>query len=374
MRKLTLLMLALLVNSAQAQYFSSPFNTGSDGTVIFPEGVYPFEEGDEVAAVSPRGTIGGAIQWQARGSHVLTVWGDNSMTEAVDGFLEGERLFYAWWDGEIERTFTTTYLPGMARSIDGLYRTNVLYVVGSVTAEAQDTTLQGEWLEAAIGTQGSAMATESGTTVNASGGDIFGTSDEFYYVYQPIGDGTITAKILSQTRTDAWAKAGVMVRESLDPGARNVFVALTADKVRLHQQRSSDRTLYETFGKSTYPQYVKITRLGDVITGGFSQDGLTWVMADTVRLDMQSAYVGLAATAHNRSTMSTAIFEDVKIDLPPGPESTPDPIPEPTPDPEPIPDPEPTPDPLPDPEPTQIEVLARIEALLQEILDLIERL
>jgi hypothetical protein len=36
------------------------------------------------------------------------------------------------------------------------------------------------------------------------------------------GDATISAKVTSQQNTDPWAKAGVMLRASTDPGARSV--------------------------------------------------------------------------------------------------------------------------------------------------------
>ena len=51
-------------------------------------------------------------------------------------------------------------------------------------------------------------------TVSGSGADIFGTADEFHFVYRQInGDTTITARVASLQNTNVWAKAAVMIRE-----------------------------------------------------------------------------------------------------------------------------------------------------------------
>ncbi len=78
-----------------------------------------------------------------------------------------------------------------------------------------------------IGSPGLAGSTTyNGTqyTVQGSGADIWGTSDQFQFSYTPVsGPTTVIARVNSLTNTNAWAKAGVMIRESLDPGAKNVF-------------------------------------------------------------------------------------------------------------------------------------------------------
>ncbi len=55
--------------------------------------------------------------------------------------------------------------------------------------------------------------------MNGIGTDIYGTSDQGRFVYKQLtGDGTIVARVdrLDST-THVWAKAGVMIRGSLDP-------------------------------------------------------------------------------------------------------------------------------------------------------------
>ena len=51
------------------------------------------------------------------------------------------------------------------------------------------------------------------------GADIWDTSDQFQFVYQPLqGDVEVIARVASLQYADAWSKAGVMIRESLTGG------------------------------------------------------------------------------------------------------------------------------------------------------------
>ena len=65
-------------------------------------------------------------------------------------------------------------------------------------------------------------------TVNGAGTDIWGTSDQFNYVYQPLagdGNGTIIARVTSQSNTSSNAKAGVMIKQSTTAGSDYVLIA-----------------------------------------------------------------------------------------------------------------------------------------------------
>ncbi|MBV8951133.1 MAG: PQQ-binding-like beta-propeller repeat protein, partial [Actinobacteria bacterium] len=50
-------------------------------------------------------------------------------------------------------------------------------------------------------------------TIQGGGGDIWDVSDEFHFVWQSLAaDGSISTRVASQSNTDPWAKAGVMLR------------------------------------------------------------------------------------------------------------------------------------------------------------------
>jgi len=60
-----------------------------------------------------------------------------------------------------------------------------------------------------------------------SGADVYGANDQSHYAYQTLnGDGSIVARVRYQTESSAWAKAGVMIRQSGDPAGSNFVDAL----------------------------------------------------------------------------------------------------------------------------------------------------
>ena len=72
---------------------------------------------------------------------------------------------------------------------------------------------------------GSAGVTNGVFTVAGCGADIWNTADAFRFVYVTTNSGacTVIARVASLQNIDPWSKAGVMIRDSLDPGAANVL-------------------------------------------------------------------------------------------------------------------------------------------------------
>jgi len=76
-------------------------------------------------------------------------------------------------------------------------------------------------------------------TMTAAGADIWGTSDQFHFAYKTLtGPGTIIARVESLTNTHAAAKAGVMIRESLEPDSKYAFAVITAENGVASQGRT----------------------------------------------------------------------------------------------------------------------------------------
>jgi hypothetical protein len=72
-------------------------------------------------------------------------------------------------------------------------------------------------------------------TVKGSGNDIWGTDDQFYYLFKAMkGDGALVAKIDSLEVSTPYAKAGVMIRESLASSSKYSFVVRTAENGLRH--------------------------------------------------------------------------------------------------------------------------------------------
>ncbi len=150
-------------------------------------------------------------------------------------------------------------------------------------------------------------------TVTGGGGDIWESSDQFYYVYQPTaGDTEMETKILSQQNTNDWAKAGVMFRETLDPGSKHAIMAITPSNGAVFQRRTStDGASENTQAAAAAPVCVKLARNGNVFTGWIStDDGDIWSEVGSVTIDMaDSYYIGYAVTSHVQGSGCTVTFD-----------------------------------------------------------------
>ena len=92
----------------------------------------------------------------------------------------------------------------------------------------------------AVAAAGSYNVSGTTITVRGSGADIWNQADEFYYAYRTLaGDGEVTAQVASISNTDAWTKAGVMMRESLAANSRYALMLVTPGKGAAFQYRLS---------------------------------------------------------------------------------------------------------------------------------------
>jgi hypothetical protein len=169
----------------------------------------------------------------------------------------------------------------------------------------------------AVGAAGSADFSNGTYTISASGSDIWGTADAFHYVYQTLsGDGTIVARVDSLGNTDPWAKAGVMIRESMDPGSMFADMVVTPGNGAAFQRRDANGAFaIHTPGPSVQaPYWVELVRTGSVVTGYVSPDGQNWTVVGSDFIPLSAnVYLGLAVTAHNNSAVTPATFDEVAV-------------------------------------------------------------
>jgi regulation of enolase protein 1 (concanavalin A-like superfamily) len=168
-----------------------------------------------------------------------------------------------------------------------------------------------------VGIAGSATANNGTVTVNGSGADIWNTSDAFRYVYQPLtGDGQIVARVASQQNTDQWAKAGVMIRETLDPSSSYALAAVTPGNGVVFQWRNGSGTNSnaQSGPNVTAPTWVKLVRQGNTFRSYGSSDGQSWTLIGYQTISMaNTVYIGLAVTAHNSSLVNTSTFDNISV-------------------------------------------------------------
>jgi regulation of enolase protein 1 (concanavalin A-like superfamily) len=155
-------------------------------------------------------------------------------------------------------------------------------------------------------------------TIDAAGADIWGTSDQFHFVYQPLaGDTVITARVDALAAVDSWSKAGVMIRSSLNANAAHAYALVAPGYGTIFQRRQSvggASVLSSGSGNAVAPTWVRLARSGSTVTASLSSNGTSWttIGSDTIALGA-TAYVGLAVTSHNAARSTSAAVSSVTV-------------------------------------------------------------
>ncbi|NLT75516.1 MAG: hypothetical protein GXX98_03245 [Planctomycetes bacterium] len=154
--------------------------------------------------------------------------------------------------------------------------------------------------------------------MNGIGADIWDSADEFRFAYRSLsGDGSIVVRVESLLESNAWAKAGAMIRETLEPGSKHAMVVVTPANGVSFQRRpvaNADSESSDAAGLAV-PHWVKLTRTGSVFTAQRSADGVSWIDVPAiapVNIAMPAnVYIGLALTSHDPAIPTGAEFSDV---------------------------------------------------------------
>jgi regulation of enolase protein 1 (concanavalin A-like superfamily) len=161
-------------------------------------------------------------------------------------------------------------------------------------------------------------------TLGASGADLWNAEDEGRFVYKTLtGDGSITAKVESLTNVQAWAKAGVMIRESDGADSVDAYMVTSAENGLTFQYRletfaaaaSDTATRSDAWiNNNDKPVWVRVERVGDQCNGYISLDGENWEAStsnpQTIPM-IQSVKIGLCATSHDNNVSTVAVFSDI---------------------------------------------------------------
>jgi phosphatidylserine/phosphatidylglycerophosphate/cardiolipin synthase-like enzyme/regulation of enolase protein 1 (concanavalin A-like superfamily) len=217
---------------------------------------------------------------------------------------------------------TTYYWKVVSRTMANLTATSATWSFSTGTSTgggSGTTTLPNGWTTSDIGgvaAAGSASVSGSTFTVKGSGADIWGTADEFRFVYKPLtGDGSITARVDSITNQNAWSKAGVMMRETLAPGSKHATMLVSSSRGLAFQRRTSTNgsSLSTAGAQATAPYWVRITRTGTTFRAYQSTNGSTWTLIGSATMNVTpTIYVGLAVTSHADGAVTTATFSGVQ--------------------------------------------------------------
>ena len=163
---------------------------------------------------------------------------------------------------------------------------------------------------------GSATYSGGSYTITAGGAGIWGTADQFHFVYEPAsGDLDLRLHVASVSAADSYSSAGVMIRESLAPGSKHAFMLLSAGRgYSFNQRMQTDGITDGLAGPGPAPGWVRLTRVGSLFTAYRSSDGMTWTQLNSVTVTMGSAvYAGIALTANTPTATTTAVVDTFSV-------------------------------------------------------------
>ncbi|HEX4055795.1 MAG TPA: glucoamylase family protein [Tepidisphaeraceae bacterium] len=202
------------------------------------------------------------------------------------------------------------------------------------TAAFSDVSLfEGGWTDNDIGSPaigGSADydAPSDTNTISGNGSDIWGMADQFNFASTTMtGNGSVLTYVDSITNTNAWAKAGVMIRNDITAGSAFAAVLVSPTNGITFEWRttaggSANQEISSPAGGPTpAPVGLELTRSGNSFTAYYSTDGITWIQvgpSQTVALNT-TALAGLAVTSHNTGALCTAAFSSTGIGSSPAP-------------------------------------------------------
>jgi len=189
------------------------------------------------------------------------------------------------------------------------------------------------WFQGQPASVGSFVEAPVGTyTITASGADIWAVdgveADEFHYAFKTLaGAGSIVARVESVDNTNAWAKAGVMIRETLDPDSAHAMMVVTPASGVSFQRRpgTGGTSVDNTTAGITAPYWVKIERdLGGSFSAYSSANGSAWQklgVAEPIQMGT-NVFIGLAVTSHDAALTCQAVFTNVTTTGTVGPQWT----------------------------------------------------
>ena len=190
----------------------------------------------------------------------------------------------------------------------------------AMTASSTDTPPPLPWTSGSIGSGMVSGSTSynAGTVSQSGSGALGSTSDKLNFSYQTLsGDGEIIAKISTLQDTGSLSGVGVMIRETLATNSKYVFMGMSGANIYRTANRATtgDIATSASSGTGTVPNtWVKLVRVGDVITASKSTDGATWVSVGSTTVTMAtSCYIGLAVSSGSDTILNSSQFSNLSV-------------------------------------------------------------
>jgi hypothetical protein len=340
-------------------YFGTVFEDVNDASVSDPRGVLVSENQAETTYQVPETLVfGRTYYWRV---DEVNAPPDSSIIKGdtwkftvinfhvIDNFEDyndypPDRIFDTWIDGwgtttngatagypepvfaDDEHFIETEIVHAGDQALPYFYDNDLKYSEAGrpLADEARDWTRDGVqelslWFSGYLPEVGSFTEDPAGTfTMTSTGADIWDDHDEFHFAYRELtGVGSITAKVESVQNTNDWAKAGIMIRDTLEPGSPHAMMVVAPNQAVSFQYRRSAGGASEDVTEADHPSPLWLRLERDIagnILASYSTDGSSWTQltSDTINMGLP-IYIGLVVTSHDNSRICEAVFSNVSF-------------------------------------------------------------
>ncbi|MEJ2053012.1 MAG: hypothetical protein P8X42_03745 [Calditrichaceae bacterium] len=153
--------------------------------------------------------------------------------------------------------------------------------------------------------------------ISGSGYNMWYTTDAFHFTWSEVsGDLKLSAKIEWMGEGQQHhRKAGLIVRQSLEPDAAYIDAVIHGDGLISMQYRNEkgDST-YQIVSPDSGLSYLQLERVDDNFIFYVSGDGADFKKVGKYELDLPDpVYAGLGVCSHDSTTIETAVFSEVQF-------------------------------------------------------------
>jgi hypothetical protein len=166
------------------------------------------------------------------------------------------------------------------------------------------------------------VAEENGAfIVKASGDDIWGSVDNFHFVSVPVANLSnedVGVRIDSLQNTSTFAKAGIMIRDSMDPASAYVIIDVKPDGgvEFMRREQTGGSSEFIAGGRTSFPARLSLLIESGSVSGFICDASQCTSIGTTTAQLSPTSSVGLAVVSHNPGVLTTAVFGSVVVSVP----------------------------------------------------------
>ena len=166
-------------------------------------------------------------------------------------------------------------------------------------------------------------------TLTGAGANIWGETDEFFYVWKKVtGDFRMSTRLSFEGIDPEHRKIGIMIRETLDGDSKYADISIHGDGLNSLQWRpAKGAETFEIASSIVMPDHITFERHGNTFVMktaigewpsaiDVAENAEEFPLGTQITLDLpETCYVGIFVCSHVEDKIETAYYSDIKFEL-----------------------------------------------------------